>query len=574
VLAAYQVILAQTKDAQGDAARTQDGYANATRKLQKELGDMVAELGTKVVPTAARFAVVAGDDVLPAVRGVGGVVSDTAHAFGELPGPVKGAAGAFVAFKAAQSVGLLSAVSSGASAAGSAMVGLRIRALLARDAFVAESASANRLTASLAGARAGATGLSTSLAGAAKSAGAIAVIAGAFELLQRFQPDEAAASRYVETIEALGGPTLAGQIESVTKAIEEQKKKAGDVFGPQFSVFGTKVSPFEFGSDWKDANVKVKDLKDALADLKHQQELAAIASRQESSATQSLAGQYDAARSAVKGLLDAENKRRNALLGMKEDQLGLAQSLADARTEAGKGARTLDLNTQAGRDNQRALLELASTWNDAAGKVRNAKGAYADMRDNFVKVAESMGGSRTEAQKLADRLLSLPKRRAIEIDTPGMKAALRDLRDLRSGLLGVGRIVITAQAAKNQAALADIRRATGGPIFGPGTGTSDSILIRASNGEFMQPKASVDYYGPGFMEKVRRRELPRYADGGQVGASSSGSGSPVGHEIVGVLSWDTAGMLALRGVIREEISASTREATRARTLSASDGIRR
>ncbi len=59
--------------------------------------------------------------------------------------------------------------------------------------------------------------------------------------------------------------------------------------------------------------------------------------------------------------------------------------------------------------------------------------------------------------------------------------------------------------------------ATGGPVRGPGTGTSDSVLMWGSNGEYMQPTAAVDYYGLDFMEKIRRRELPRHATGGQIG---------------------------------------------------------
>jgi hypothetical protein len=72
--------------------------------------------------------------------------------------------------------------------------------------------------------------------------------------------------------------------------------------------------------------------------------------------------------------------------------------------------------------------------------------------------------------------------------------------------------------------------AEGGPVVGPGTGTSDDVpaverstgaRFQLSNGEFVQPTASVDYYGQGFMEAIRRRALPRetvhgYAAGGLV----------------------------------------------------------
>ncbi|WP_443191403.1 tape measure protein [Pseudomonas indica] len=60
--------------------------------------------------------------------------------------------------------------------------------------------------------------------------------------------------------------------------------------------------------------------------------------------------------------------------------------------------------------------------------------------------------------------------------------------------------------------------ADGGKIAGPGTGTSDSILMWGSNGEFMQPARAVRYYGEGFMESIRQMRFPRFADGGMVGA--------------------------------------------------------
>jgi hypothetical protein len=50
--------------------------------------------------------------------------------------------------------------------------------------------------------------------------------------------------------------------------------------------------------------------------------------------------------------------------------------------------------------------------------------------------------------------------------------------------------------------------AEGGPVYGPGTSTSDSIPARLSDGEFIQPTNAVDYYGLPFMESIRKREFP------------------------------------------------------------------
>ncbi|WP_299558727.1 phage tail tape measure protein [uncultured Sulfitobacter sp.] len=69
----------------------------------------------------------------------------------------------------------------------------------------------------------------------------------------------------------------------------------------------------------------------------------------------------------------------------------------------------------------------------------------------------------------------------------------------------------------------------GGRIRGAGGRRQDNIPIWASAGEFMQPSASVDYYGADFMEAIRQRRLPRPQDdlsfsaGGMMGGSRSGS---------------------------------------------------
>lgn len=53
------------------------------------------------------------------------------------------------------------------------------------------------------------------------------------------------------------------------------------------------------------------------------------------------------------------------------------------------------------------------------------------------------------------------------------------------------------------------RYADGGPVRGPGTKTSDSILARLSNREFVHPAKAVDHYGEGVMESIRRLAIPR-----------------------------------------------------------------
>ena len=70
--------------------------------------------------------------------------------------------------------------------------------------------------------------------------------------------------------------------------------------------------------------------------------------------------------------------------------------------------------------------------------------------------------------------------------------------------------------------------ASGGRIRGPGTGTSDSVLMWGSNGEYVIRAAAVRKYGQSFLDSINGMNLPRYADGGMVGAApASAGGTPL-----------------------------------------------
>lgn len=63
--------------------------------------------------------------------------------------------------------------------------------------------------------------------------------------------------------------------------------------------------------------------------------------------------------------------------------------------------------------------------------------------------------------------------------------------------------------------------AGGGRIRGPGTGTSDSILARLSNGEYVIRAAAVKHYGPQLLDALNRMRLPKFNAGGMVAGVSA-----------------------------------------------------
>lgn len=74
-----------------------------------------------------------------------------------------------------------------------------------------------------------------------------------------------------------------------------------------------------------------------------------------------------------------------------------------------------------------------------------------------------------------------------------------------------------------------------GPIRGPGTTTSDSILARLSRGEWVHNARAVSYYGHDFMDAVNKMRFPRFATGGSpsyTSPSTSSSGANVNVTVV------------------------------------------
>ncbi|MGE4407061.1 tape measure protein [Pseudomonas sp.] len=69
--------------------------------------------------------------------------------------------------------------------------------------------------------------------------------------------------------------------------------------------------------------------------------------------------------------------------------------------------------------------------------------------------------------------------------------------------------------------------ASGGLIRGPGSATSDSILARLSNGEFVMRADAVKHYGAALLQQINTRQLPKFATGGLVSSALQPSVPPM-----------------------------------------------
>lgn len=277
----------------------------------------------------------------------------------------------------------------------------------------------------------------------------------------------------------------------------------------------------------------------ALANLKFEAELTAqsmgIFGAQAQEVQAKLAGQKAAAdglRQSIHALDQAHLMARGGVRGM--------EAAIDAASEAlKKNGATLNENTAKGRANNQALDDLANSTQKAmeakyeeTGSWNAANQVYERGRVKLEQLARQMGLDTDEARKLADQILATPDKTAklradkrdLDRKLKDAKAELRSVPDSRKAAVRANIKQLEEALGRAKAKLADVDgttattfvrthhyvtgntarvsgahgaqlKAKGGLVRGPGTGTSDSIPLWASNGEFVIRAAAVRKIG-------------------------------------------------------------------------------
>lgn len=178
--------------------------------------------------------------------------------------------------------------------------------------------------------------------------------------------------------------------------------------------------------------------------------------------------------------INAKNESRNAALVAANAELAYEAAIDRAHAAAKQNGRTLDKTTEAGRANRAALNELAGAWNNLDPATQNAAGAQRRARAEFVEVARQMGATKAQAQALADKYMEIPQKVSTTVRV--RDEATGKLKAIQQYIDGMhGKTIKVAVAGGTPGGIT--YHATGGPIFGPGSGTSDDVLFMGSNGE-------------------------------------------------------------------------------------------
>ncbi len=217
-----------------------------------------------------------------------------------------------------------------------------------------------------------------------------------------------------------------------------------------------------------------------------------------------------------------------------KDQLGLSD--ITSQLNKAKSALNQGDSKQAVLEAQNAL-EIIQRVNESGDEV---KGILEYFQQQAIEVGRQASQSLVDSEQAAiekvraeidDLLQEAQKLKALKVgfDEEAAKAAGESLRaslqeEFNNNPLALPVVLQKPNNTTDKQAADAIEnlpaKADGGLLVGPGTGTSDSILLRGSNGEYVVNAAAVSHYGVDTLNRLNSRRLPKYADGGLIGRAT------------------------------------------------------
>lgn len=270
-----------------------------------------------------------------------------------------------------------------------------------------------------------------------------------------------------------------------------------------------------------EGNQGVIDAEEQLAQAKHATQQAAIGVQN---------AQY-AERQASLAVSDAVWAQHSAQVALNQAQQAGTDAQKKLTQAKENDSRTLDINTDAGNRNWKMIEDLWTKNLLATGTVKDATKATEDQ-------TSAMGFDQGAVQGVIDTLNGLNSKTFSfsVVGTPTL-----DLGPVKGILQDPTLGLFTNQQGSSGGLASAGRLADGGPVKGPGGPRDDLIHAMLSAGEYVQPADVVDFYGLGFMDSLRKKQVPRFADGGSV------AGSPLGLNAAAAAGWglyETAGLTA------------------------------
>lgn len=290
----------------------------------------------------------------------------------------------------------------------------------------------------------------------------------------------------------------------------------------------------------------------------------------------------DGLRQSIQALNDAQRQGLGGMIGFEASIDAAAKAAKDNAKSLHMVNGELNLNSPKAQAAATALNDLAAKTDEAGAQARQSgkswnqvSAIYDRGRSKLIQYAQAMGLNRQQAAALANQILRTPDKTArlkgnlqdLQAKLSSAKSQLARVPDSRKASIRATISDLQAKVAAAKQALASVdgrsarafinvmttysqkgqpgpyasglkraaggivRRAAGGMVGfpggghvrGPGTETSDSILTRLSNNEYVVKARSVAKYGVAFLDALNSGQLSMSSGFGS-GAGMAGAG--------------------------------------------------
>lgn len=171
---------------------------------------------------------------------------------------------------------------------------------------------------------------------------------------------------------------------------------------------------------------------------------------------------------ATREAISAIEDQINVTLGGRDAARGWQEAIDDAAASLHENGRTLDITTEKGRANSKALDDIAKAALEQAQAVRDAGGSEADFRGQLersravlIEQAKKFGMTSGQAQAYARRILGIPRKwdTKVSLDAAG---AIQRARDVRIAIANIrGKTVTVSIRETRYRSAVDIGQARG-----------------------------------------------------------------------------------------------------------------
>lgn len=219
-----------------------------------------------------------------------------------------------------------------------------------------------------------------------------------------------------------------GSSKDAEKGLELVNKKLTDLKEKKEAVYNTTGSILEPVDG--QALTSLDELKEKMEDnIKNQR----IAEEMEKARRAAIEGTVEATLEDIAAL----EKKNSLLQDGVTSELDYRDQVAETSKTLEENGKTLDINTQKGRDNQRALidqsdsaLEMAQSQLEAGTSADVVAASLEGQREALLKTLDGMTGNRAESEKLAASLGLIPKEVITEVKSNGVAQTKADIETI------------------------------------------------------------------------------------------------------------------------------------------------